>query len=318
MVWRIRPFRNPDPPQLVRLWNLALVGRGAAVLPHVNCLEQGVLSKPYFDPKGLLVAERDGQLLGWVHAGFGPGSTGQRLSTEQGVICVLLVHPQHRRQGLGTELLHRAEQYLLEHGAREIYFGAHNPLRPFYWGLYGGSEPSGILESDTDARPFLEKRGYQIVATHIVYQRILDGRACEVAGPAATWKAQCTLQVIPKPLPSDWFEVAASSPLEIVRFQFVHRGQVLAHVDMWEMELFGWRWKQPTVGLLDLSVSQEHASSGVKAALLAQSLEYLEEQYYTLVEMHVPESAQHLRRCLRDLGFEMIDRALVYRRNIRP
>jgi ribosomal protein S18 acetylase RimI-like enzyme len=185
---------------------------------------------------------------------------------------------------------------------------------PFYWGLYGGSEPSGVLESDKDARPFLEKRGYRGVAMWVVYQRTLDGGPYEATGPAALWKAKSAFQVVPQPVPETWFEACVTSPLELVRLQLADGEQVLAHVDMWEMELFGWRWKQPSVGLLDLQVAAEYAEQGLEQLLLAQSLQYLEEQYYTLVEIHVPDQAQSLRKWLRELGFEMVDRGWVYRR----
>jgi ribosomal protein S18 acetylase RimI-like enzyme len=310
---RIRPFRNTDPPALVRLWNVALTGRGAAILPNVNCLELAVLARPYFESKGLLLAECDGQIVGFVHAGFGPDSTGQRISYERGVICVLAVHPEWRRQGVGTQLLRQAETYLRQHEAREIYFGCHRPLCPFYWGLYGGSEPSGVLESDALAKPFLQRHGYAVQATHIVYQRILDGTSWRMSPQAAVWKAKCELEVIPRPVHTNWFEACVTSPLEMFRLQALLEGRTVAQVDMWEMELFGWRWKQPSVGLLDLQVAAEFKGQGLESFLLASSLQWLEEQYYTLVEMHVPESDQELRKNLRDLGFEMVDRGLVYR-----
>lgn len=314
MTWRLRPFRNTDPPALVRLWNLALTGRGAGVLPNVNCLELAVLAKPYFDRYGLIIAESDGQVIGFAHAGFGPHSTGQKISYERGVICVLAVHPQWRRQGIGKQLLRQAEEYLRHHGAQEIYCGSHRPLCPFYWGLYGGSEPSGVLESDTEARPFLQRHGYQVVATHVVYHRLLDGSSWPVSSQGVVWKAKSELQVVPRPVHRNWFEACVASPLEMLRFQLLAEGRVLASVDTWEMELFGWRWKQPSIGLLDLQVADDLAGQGLESLLLTECLQYLDEQYYTLVEMHVPESAQALRKCLRELGFEMVDRGLVYRR----
>lgn len=313
--WRIRPFRNTDPPGMVRLWNVAMTGRGAGILPNVNCLELAVLGKPFFDPRGLLVAVTGHDIIGWVHAGFGPDAAGQRLNTEKGIVCILLVHPQWRRQGIGSELLRRAEDYLRQHGAVEIYFGGHRPLCPFYWGLYGGSEPSGVLESDSDAQPFLQKHGYRAVATHVVYQRVLDGRPYEVEGPAVLWKAKSEFQVVPRPVHNNWFEACAAAPLEMLRFQLVCEGQLLAQIDMWEMELFGWRWKQPSVGLLDLVVAEGYSDQGLEQLLLTQSLQYLEEQYYTLVEIHVPDQAQNLRKLLRHLGFEIVDRGIIYRRD---
>ena len=59
----------------------------------VALLEMFVLSKPYFDRQGLILAVDDGQPVGFAHAGFGPGPTGDSLSTDIGVICMLATQP---------------------------------------------------------------------------------------------------------------------------------------------------------------------------------------------------------------------------------
>ena len=75
-----------------------------------------------------------------------------------GVLSLIAVRPSHRRQGIGTGLLLRCEAYLRSAGATTLGAGRMFPHNPFYFGLYGGSEASGVLESDKAAGPFLRRR----------------------------------------------------------------------------------------------------------------------------------------------------------------
>src|SRR5262245_7178805 len=158
---RYRTFRNADPPALVALWNEALTRRGAVELRSHTPLENAVFNKPYFDPVGFLVAEDDdGHMVGFAHAGFGPSEDMSALDTDKGVICAIAVRPGNRRAGIGSELLRRAEVYLREHGAKSLRAGASRPDKPFYLGVYGGSNAPGFLHSDADIERFLVARGY--------------------------------------------------------------------------------------------------------------------------------------------------------------
>jgi ribosomal protein S18 acetylase RimI-like enzyme len=117
-VIEYRPFRNTDPPDLVKLWNECLPGRGAVGLRTATPLERYVLSKPYFDPAGLIIAEEDHHIVGFIHVGMidAPEPTG--------VVAMICVLPRHQRRGIGTELLRRGEEYLRGKGAKLLFAAA--------------------------------------------------------------------------------------------------------------------------------------------------------------------------------------------------
>jgi ribosomal protein S18 acetylase RimI-like enzyme len=60
-----------------------------------------------------LVAEREGEVVGFVHAIWD-------VAKDEGDILRLYVHPDHRGAGIGTELLEAACERLFDSGARRI------------------------------------------------------------------------------------------------------------------------------------------------------------------------------------------------------
>jgi GNAT superfamily N-acetyltransferase len=62
-----------------------------------------------------LVAERDGQIVGWASAGLNVWTS------EPGQAHLsIYVHPEHRKQGIGSELAERLHQHLTEVGAIRV------------------------------------------------------------------------------------------------------------------------------------------------------------------------------------------------------
>jgi ribosomal protein S18 acetylase RimI-like enzyme len=309
------PFRNDDPPGLLKVWNESASGRGAAFLQSTIPLETFVFAKRYFDRNGLIVARDGARVVGFVHAGFGPnGETGES-GTEAGVICVLVVHPDVRGHGIGTELLRRAEHYVMAAGARSVYFGAMRPLFPFYWGIYGGSEPPGVLVSDPAAGPFLQARGYLEWDRCLVLQRPLEGPA--IADPRFPGlKRQYELRGIPRPSSGRLYEEIAQAPLEILQLELQDRatGAVVALAHAWDMDLFGWRWHEPAVGIMDVEVREDLRGRGMGKLLLSLVITYLQEQFFTLAEVQTMVKNVAAIGLYEALGFRRVDEGRVYRR----
>jgi ribosomal protein S18 acetylase RimI-like enzyme len=315
-VVHYRSFRNDDPPGLAEIWNAAFTGRGAVQLRHSSPLERFAFCKPYFDPEGITVALEDDKRVGFAHAGFGANHTQTGLSFSAGVTCVIGVRPAFQRRGIGTELLKRSEAYLKNRGAETVLAGPMRPLNPFYFGLYGGSDLPGFLVSDAAAGPFLERRGYQVQDTCVVFQRQLDRQVNVQDARFPDLRRRYEVQVTPRSAGDTWWHVCTLGPLELLEFRVVATlsGHVVAVAQAWEMEGFSWRWGMPAVGILDLEVRQDLRRQGLAKFLMASILRYLQEQYFGLVEIQALEQNLPALTLLRTLEFEQVDVGHSYRR----
>jgi mycothiol synthase len=106
----IRAFRPGDEPEILRV-------NAAAFAQHP---EQGGMdaedlaarmAEPWFDPGGLLLAERDGRLVGFHWT--------KQHSTELGEVYVVSVAPEAQGGGLGRLLTLAGLHHLADGGARE-------------------------------------------------------------------------------------------------------------------------------------------------------------------------------------------------------
>jgi ribosomal protein S18 acetylase RimI-like enzyme len=311
-----RSFRNTDPPALVEIWNQSFTGRGAVPLRHSNPLERHVFAKPYFDPKGLIIAEDNGLPVGFGHAGFGPNADEAALAHDVGIVCLIGVRASHRRQGIGSELLRRCEAYLQEAGAQTVFAGQMRPLTPFYLGLYGGSESSGILASDPAGDPFLKHHGYQVHDTSLVFQRSLERPANIVDGRFAALRRRYEMRILARVSIASWWQDCVLGLLEPVEFRLEDKltNRPVAQALAWEMEGFSCRWNQPSVGINDLVVEEPLRRQGLAKFLLAQVMRYLQDQFFGLVEIQTMENNAPAVSLIRSVGFTQVDVGRAYRK----
>jgi ribosomal protein S18 acetylase RimI-like enzyme len=319
-VAEYRTFRNTDPPRLVTVWNEAFAGRGAVRLRSSLPLESHVFAKPYFDPAGLIVAEEHGVCAGFVHAGFGANAERTALSHQVGVTCILAVRPEHRRRGIGSELLRRSEEYLRQRGASELCAGQRPPADPFYLGLYGGAELPGFLDSDSHAGPFFLKHGYVAGLSTLVLQRRLNQPIKLLDPRAAGHRQNFDLDINTAPARKlTWWRGCTFGLMDPLLFALIDRltGEAAASAFAYELDGFSWRWGQPTVGVVDLQVQPTLRRQGLARFLLTQILRYVQEQFFELVELHVGEGDTPALRLCQSLGFTQVDVGRVYRRPLR-
>jgi ribosomal protein S18 acetylase RimI-like enzyme len=314
-VIQYRTFRNPDPPGLVEVWNASFAGRGTVPVRQAGLLEHFLFAKLYFDPAGLIVACDGDRIVGFAHAGFGPTAGLDALDPSVGVVCAVGVLPSHRRQGIGAELLRRAESYLTARGARELRAGPLAPANPFLFGLYGGAQSPGFLESNGAARPFFERHGYTLQQTRLVFQR--DLLSVQIPADARFPALRPRFEIVVSPYKvGQWWRECVLGPLELFDFVLHERdtGRGLALANVWEMETFSNHWNRHAVGLADLVVLPEARQQGLAKFLLAQILRHLHEQYFAVVEAHTADDNTPAINLLRGLGFAPVDAGHAFRK----
>ena len=310
-----RTFHNADPPKIVALWRESQLGRGAVDGVPCDAFEALNFGQPYFDAEGLILACEGPRAVGFVHAGFGASADQSRLDHTRGVICAVLVHPQFRRQGIGRALVGRAEEYLRKRGTTEIFAGPAEPRDPFFFGLYGGSQPAGFLQSDPDAEPFLRSVGFEPVEQHAVFQRDLGQTSDPVSMRLMNVRRSTQLAIAHQRQDVTWWWITRFGRLDSVRFQLVPKGQTepIAGVTVLGLDLYLPKWQQRTIGLAELTVAEPHRRQGYGQALVLEVCRRMREELVTRVEAHAPETNAGMLHLLESSAFTRVDTGVVYR-----
>lgn len=321
MVIEYRRFHNSDPPRLVSLWHDARLGRGAAAGFSTDAFELLNFSQRYFDRDGLIVAvdAEQNRLAGFVHAGFGPNSDQSDLDTGIGVICAIAVQPDLRRQGIGRELVARAETYLRDRGAETILAGPAAPFDPFYVGLYGGSQPSGFLESDENAAPFFLALDYEPIERIAVLQRDLQAGRDPMNFKAMSVRRKMELGVTHGLDDPTWWWMTRYGRLDTMRFVLVPKtgDEPAAEITILGLDLYLPKWQKRVIGLTDLIVPEEERRKGYGQVLLLELSKRLREELVDSLEAHVAESNAAAMGTFESAGFSRIDTGVVYRKTPR-
>lgn len=311
-----RPFHNSDPPAIFSVWNESGLGRGAAQLASTDSLESLVFSQPYFDRNGLIVACDESRIVGFVHAGFGATDEQDKLNYERGVISAIVIRPEYRKQGIGRELIQRAEQYLQSAGSTSIHAGSAPPRDPFYFGLYGGSAMAGFLDSDPDAAPFFTALGYQPRERYFIYQCDLDNHHVPVSVRLMEIRRRMELRATPQPEPLTWWWSTRYGRLESLRFLMGPKqgGDSVAELTVVSLDQYLSKWQAQAIGLTDLFVPDLERRKGFGQALVLGVMKRLREELFTRTECHAPESNPSAVKLLESCGMQQVDAGTVFTR----
>ncbi|NLX53521.1 MAG: GNAT family N-acetyltransferase [Planctomycetaceae bacterium] len=312
-----RPFRNTDPPALCEIWRsqppLRLMFQ--PLTPAV--LERVVLSKPFFDRRGLIVATDQGRPIGFAHAGFGADRCGTALDQTFGATCMLMVMPHAQRTAVIERLLELSEAYLRASGATTIFGGGSPCVAPFYHGLYGGCRVPGVLESDRQTVELYQRRGYRETARQLILQRPVVGFRPPMDRQQIQLRRALIVEPAADPPPSTWWEACTESQTDRYAYQARPRtgGDAVATAVYWDMEPLASSWGVHARGLmrLDVPTDSEFDREVLAILLLGETLRLLQLDGVTLVETHV--AADDAPRCqlFSKLGFQCIEQALELR-----
>lgn len=317
---RFRPFLNSDPPLLTAIWRGCVGRRGLAQPITTAMLDQLVLAKPYFDRAGLFLALDGNVPIGFVHAGFGPSDDESALSTELGVIVMLLVVAHPEETAIAGRLVAMAEDYLRSRGSKVIYGGGVRPLVPFYWGLYGGSELPGILDSDPQVQTVFRTAGYREIGRTVILHRELSGFRPLVDRQQMQIRRSTELITVVDPPPRSWWQACTMDQCERTLFSLRPHGggEPIAEMTCWNIEPFSAPWGVRASGLIDLQVADNHRRRGVATYVVGETLRQLQEQSFALVEAQTMETNSSAIALYRKLGFKQVDSGVVFRKDAPP
>lgn len=317
-----RCFHNSDPPQIAQLWNQSELGRGAVSGSIPHDWETVVYSQSFFDPRGMILACHDGRIVGMVHAGFGCNESESQLLYSDGVVCVVVVHPEYRRQGIGRELMRRAEEYLAAAGATQFYAGSSFPRDPYYFGLYGGCQPSGFLTSDPAAAPFMEALKYQPAERHIIYHRSNVREQDPVTFRIVSLRRKYGIVVSHQPPDASWWWTCRYGRVDSLRFDLVPlkmgqpdlSGEPVASATIVGLDLYAHKWGERAIGVTEFSVNKAERRRGLGQHLTVEICRRLREEQVGYVEGHVTADNEAIISMLMSSGFQTIDEGVVYQR----
>lgn len=123
MAIAIRRYRGGDEAGMLALWNRVLVHDPL----DAPTFYRKIILDPNFDPGGTLIAVEGDHVVGFIQAMVRKVPLGTDYDPEMGWITTLAVAPEHRRRGLGGQLLEGAEAYLVGLGRKRVEFSSYAP-----------------------------------------------------------------------------------------------------------------------------------------------------------------------------------------------
>lgn len=316
-----RPFRNFDPPALAKLWNRSLPGRNVARPLSAHTFDALIVGKLHFDPAGLIVAERNGRIVGFVHAGFAPeraDGPSHRLSYELGTVGLLVVEDDLDDAEVEMGLMVQAERYLVSRGASVIYAGGQYPLNPFYWGVYGGSEWPGILGSHRSFLRAVERAGYEPASTAVLLE--LDLNRSDVRDPLGpVHRRRVRFEVSDDTMMSRWWDALAIGQFRPTAYRLVNRvdDTPLAWATTWDMSASGQADNRGRLGLIALEVDVPQRRKGYGRHMVFEILRHGRDQLAGTLVVQTMSTNLPALALYQSIGFEQTDTATLFRLPVR-
>ena len=272
-----------------------------------------------FEPNGLIVAEREGRLVGFVHAGFGPElpidpAAPTALARSMGSIVMLVVEPVSDAYEIAMELVLCAERYLASRGAEVLYAGSQYPLNPFYWGLYGGSEAAGVPSSHFQFASALTELGYEPVSTAVHLH--FDLQRPDPRDPrAGIHRRQLETVFEEDPIDLSWWEALALGDFHPLRVGLRSRadGVEVARAFTWDMTWFGRDEGRPRLGVFGVEVHSMHRRKGYARFLFGEIVRHARERGFLTLEVQALADNEPAMSFYQAVDFEPVEQSTVFR-----
>lgn len=332
---RYRQYKNMDTAELCNVWNQSDYADTWGKKFDVFTFDWLVTENFYFDRRDLIVAVnldgnrnnensmRDGEIVGFIHGGYGPNVDRVTPNRENAHIAMLVVKKGPWEEEVREQLLLEMEKHFAKMGIRRIYFGAVYPYAPFYAGLLYGCELNGIQENDPKLSTFLPQKGYiSVERFHTMRPPVV------MEAPRIPFRQQTLLRTVNltklekestfsnwRQTP-DWWEIYSLQNMELSYYALVHRTtkELVARVGVRTLA----RGAEETLhGLHHLFVMEEYRRKGYAKLLLT----CLQRELWTLngksqIELLVSEKNVNMIELFEHMHFSTVSTGNVYRRDL--
>lgn len=317
-MYKLRPFRNSDPPHLAEIWRSQPPQRGLLQPVSAPLLEHAVFSKMHFDRAGFIVATLDDRPVGFVHAGFGPTEDRMGIDTSLGTTHMMMLRGGHEDPALADQLLTASENYLRASGATVLYVGGIQPLNSFYLGLYGGSEIPGVLESNEILRETCIRKDYRESCQISILQCDLVRFRQPFSRKVRQLKRIARLEETIDPVSRNWWEACVWGSQQRDCFQLVDttaEKRVIASASFWDIQPLSACWGFCTAGMFDLYVEPDYRRQGMATYLMSEAFRRLRHRGVVTIEAQTMSTNEAAIAFYHQQNFEEVDRGRVFRKD---
>lgn len=310
----VRPFINTDPPRIAELWNHQSQSRCLAQPMTTALLETHVLAKPYFEAENLLVAEEEGEVVGFVHVACclrGPETA------KKGIVAMLMTSKSPPRKRIQDHLLAAAEDRLRQLGSTTAYFYGNGDFAPFYFGLYGGSGNRGVVASDPRCLEIAARNDYHTELVWSVMQRTIHGFRPPVNREQMTLRRAYIVIMEDDPVSPVWSEACLFAQKLRTRFILTkkHDPTPLTSVTFAQLDLFSQIWGVRAMALIDWE-NLATLDESLMIFFLGEAFRQLGELGIASIETQIPTEASEFARRLETLGMSQIDQVSVLSKSL--
>ncbi len=293
----VRPFRNADLPVLLDLWIQHWSSIGPPPDVSEARFEQAVLSRTYFQPAALLLAERDGNVEAWCHFARCPDSA------EVGVICAICMATTCI-DDVANDLMAAVKSQLAGQRLKTVYVGVVRDEVQGYVGLDPIGHGIAVPTSDIRTGELLARHGFEVEKQINRMVVSTTGYRPPVSRAALQFRRTACLQSEPL-LQTNRRKATGMSHLDMETHHLVDRGgESLASVCLWisdaEAEVM-----RPSLVILD--IAEAHARGRLdptESYLIASVIQGLAQRRVDTMETAVDADLTELVSQLGELRFQ--------------
>ena len=309
---------NGDIPSIIAIWKNHGPDPALAKEISADLFDRLVLSKLYFDRRGLIMAVDDGQIVGFVHAGFGPNEDETELDTTRGVVSLLLTHADRSDSNIADGLLNQAEAYLVDRGAQTIAAIGLGELCPFYLGLYGSCDLPGIFDSDTNRTNFFKRHNYRPNAQILCFRKEIAEYRPTTNRTNIRLRRSLNIEFVSDPSARSWWDACTQGclPQLSATVRSVGAREIFAKALFWDMQTLTGPESRRSMGLSRLDVTDPAAPPGTGSYLLEESFKQLQQQGIQYVLAQCDKQDSDRRMLLESAGMEHYDTGSLWSKKI--